>query len=68
MRSASIDCHPQEILNTRETTRQLKKTVLRREQDIKEWKDKLVELESALKEALGESSGTRSGMLKVHDI
>jgi len=62
---APVDCFTQEILNTRETTRQLKKTVLRREQDIKEWKDKLIELENALKEALGESSGTRSGMLKV---
>ncbi|KAF3908704.1 hypothetical protein AA313_de0210021 [Arthrobotrys entomopaga] len=44
----------QEILNMKEAARQLKKSLARREGEVKEWKDKLSELENSIREALGD--------------
>ncbi|KAK6543127.1 Anucleate primary sterigmata protein B [Orbilia ellipsospora] len=44
----------QEILNMKEAARQLKKSLARRESEVKEWKDKLSELEGSIREALGD--------------
>ncbi|KAF3931724.1 hypothetical protein ABW19_dt0207009 [Dactylella cylindrospora] len=54
----------QEILNLKEAARQLKKGLSRREAEVKEWKDKLAELENAMREALGDISGTKTDVLK----
>ncbi|KAK6359656.1 Anucleate primary sterigmata protein B [Orbilia brochopaga] len=54
----------QEILNMKEAARQLKKNLARRDAEIKEWKEKLAELEGSMREALGDLSGTKTDILK----
>lgn len=52
----------------KEAARQLKKSLSRREAEVKEWKDKLAELETAIRETLGDLTGTKTDILKVSKI
>ncbi|EPS44741.1 hypothetical protein H072_1244 [Dactylellina haptotyla CBS 200.50] len=54
----------QEILNMKEAARQLKKSLARRETEVKEWKDKLAELEGSIREAIGDV-GSKADVLKA---
>ncbi|OAA65374.1 anucleate primary sterigmata protein B [Niveomyces insectorum RCEF 264] len=48
----------------KEETRKLRKSLTSREVEATEWKERLMELENNLREALGDLSGTRSSLLK----
>jgi len=54
-----------EISGTKEEARKLKKSLQSREQEAATWKERLMELENSLREALGDLNGTRSSLLKV---
>ena len=43
----------------------MRKNLERKEQEASQWKERLETLETNLKEALGDLSGTRSSILKV---
>jgi chromosome segregation ATPase len=49
----------------KEEARMLRKSLSRREVEATEWKERLMELENNLREALGDLNGTRSSLLKV---
>jgi len=49
----------------KDEVRRLRKNLTSREVEATEWKERLVELENNLREALGDLSGTRSSLLKV---
>lgn len=53
----------QEVSMAKEEIRKLKKALAQRETEAKNWKDRLMELENGLREALGDLNGTRSSML-----
>lgn len=55
----------QEVMAVKEDVRRLRGKVSNREEEAKQWRDRLEELERALREAMGDLSGTRSGLLKV---
>lgn len=55
----------QEVMTVKEEVRRLRGKVSNREGEAKQWRERLEELERALREAMGDLSGTRSGLLKV---
>lgn len=54
-----------DVSSTKEEARKLKKSLQSREQEATTWKERLMELENSLREALGDLNGTRSSLLKV---
>ncbi|KAG0642806.1 hypothetical protein HOY80DRAFT_880908 [Tuber brumale] len=54
----------QEVMNAKDEVRRLRSKVSNREEEAKQWRERLEELERALREALGDLSGTRTGLLK----
>ena len=54
-----------EAASARDEARRLRKSLSSREIEATEWKERLVELENNLREALGDLSGTRSSLLTV---
>lgn len=54
-----------EASSAKEEARKLRKNLTSREVEATEWKERLMELENNLREALGDLSGTRSSLLKV---
>lgn len=55
-----------EVMTVKEEVRRLRGKVSTREEEAKQWKEKLEDLEKALREAMGGLSGTRSGILEVN--
>jgi len=55
----------QEVMNAKDEVRRLRSKVSNREEEAKQWRERLEELERALREALGDLSGTRTGLFKV---
>jgi hypothetical protein len=53
-----------EASNAKDDARRLRKTLSAREVEATEWKERLLELENNLREALGDLNGTRSTFLK----
>ncbi|KAI9847298.1 MAG: Anucleate primary sterigmata protein B [Sclerophora amabilis] len=53
-----------EASSSKDEARRLKKNLSSREVEATEWKERLIELENNLREALGDLSGTRSSLLK----
>ncbi|KFA70597.1 hypothetical protein S40285_04695 [Stachybotrys chlorohalonatus IBT 40285] len=53
-----------EAFAAKEEARRLRKSLSSREVEATEWKERLMELESNLREALGDLNGTRSSLLK----
>lgn len=49
----------------KDEARKLRKSLTSREVEATEWKERLIELENNLREALGDLNGTRSSLLKV---
>lgn len=49
----------------KDEVRRLRKNLTNREVEATEWKERLIELENNLREALGDLNGTRSSLLKV---
>jgi predicted nucleic acid-binding Zn-ribbon protein len=49
----------------KDEARRLRKSLTSREVEATEWKERLIELENNLREALGDLNGTRSSLLKV---
>lgn len=54
-----------EASTAKDEARRLRKSLSSREVEATEWKERLLELENNLREALGDLSGTRSSLLKV---
>lgn len=54
-----------EASNAQDEVRRLRKSLSSREVEATEWKERLIELENNLREALGDLNGTRSSLLKV---
>ncbi|KAK0716731.1 hypothetical protein B0T21DRAFT_296622 [Apiosordaria backusii] len=54
-----------EASTAKDEARRLRKSLTSREVEATEWKERLLELENNLREALGDLSGTRSSLLKV---
>lgn len=54
-----------EASNAKDEARKLRKSLTSREVEAAEWKQRLMELESNLREALGDLNGTRSSLLTV---
>jgi len=54
-----------EASNAKDEARRLRKSLTSREVEAAEWKQRLMELESNLREALGDLNGTRSSLLNV---
>ncbi|POR39724.1 Anucleate primary sterigmata protein B [Tolypocladium paradoxum] len=54
-----------EASNAKDEVRRLRKNLSSREVEATEWKERLIELENNLREALGDLNGTRSSLLKV---
>lgn len=54
-----------EASTAKDEARRLRKSLTSREVEATEWKERLIELENNLREALGDLSGTRSSLLKV---
>lgn len=54
-----------EASNAKDEVRRLRKSLSSREVEATEWKERLIELENNLREALGDLNGTRSSLLKV---
>jgi len=52
----------------KDESRKLRKALTSREVEAAEWKERLMELENNLREALGDLNGTRSSLLKVSDV
>ena len=57
-----------EASTAQDEARRLRKSLSSREVEATEWKERLVELENNLREALGDLNGTRSSLLKVSVI
>ena len=57
--------HLQELDQKEEENRRLRKSVSRREEEARQWRDRLEEVEGALREALGDVTGTKTGLLDV---
>ena len=55
----------QEASTAKDEARRLRKSLTSREVEAAEWKQRLMELESNLREALGDLNGTRSSLLNV---
>ncbi|KAI9749540.1 MAG: hypothetical protein M4579_006836 [Chaenotheca gracillima] len=53
-----------EAATAKDEARKLRKSLSSREVEATEWKERLIELENNLREALGDLSGTRSSLLK----
>jgi chromosome segregation ATPase len=53
-----------EVSTAKDDARRLRKTLGAREVEATEWKERLIELENNLREALGDLNGTRSSFLK----
>ncbi|PNY18298.1 Anucleate primary sterigmata protein B [Tolypocladium capitatum] len=53
-----------EASNAKDEVRRLRKNLSSREVEATEWKERLIELENNLREALGDLNGTRSSLLK----
>ncbi|KAK3385205.1 anucleate primary sterigmata protein B [Podospora didyma] len=53
-----------ETSNAKDEARRLRKNLTSREVEAAEWKQRLIELENNLREALGDLNGTRSSLLK----
>jgi chromosome segregation ATPase len=54
-----------EASTAKDEARRLRKNLTSREVEATEWKERLIELENNLREALGDLNGTRSSLLKV---
>jgi predicted nucleic acid-binding Zn-ribbon protein len=54
-----------ELSSSKDEARRLRKSLTSREVEAAEWKQRLMELESNLREALGDLNGTRSSLLTV---
>lgn len=54
-----------ENASSKDEVRRLRKSLSSREVEATEWKERLLELENNLREALGDLNGTRSSLLKV---
>lgn len=54
-----------EASTAKDEVRRLRKSLSSREVEATEWKERLIELENNLREALGDLNGTRSSLLKV---
>ncbi|KAJ6441048.1 anucleate primary sterigmata protein B [Purpureocillium lavendulum] len=54
-----------EASDAKDEVRRLRKSLSSREVEATEWKERLIELENNLREALGDLNGTRSSLLKV---
>jgi predicted nucleic acid-binding Zn-ribbon protein len=54
-----------EASTAKDEARKLRKSLTSREVEVAEWKQRLMELESNLREALGDINGTRSSLLSV---
>ena len=54
-----------EASTAKDEARRLRKSLTSREVEATEWKERLIELENNLREALGDLNGTRSSLLKV---
>lgn len=54
-----------EASSAKDEVRRLRKSLSSREVEATEWKERLIELENNLREALGDLNGTRSSLLKV---
>jgi chromosome segregation ATPase len=54
-----------EASTAKDEARKLRKSLTSREVEATEWKERLIELENNLREALGDLNGTRSSLLKV---
>lgn len=54
-----------EVSASRDEARRLRKNLSKQEIEAAEWKERLLELESNLREALGDLNGTRSSFLRV---
>lgn len=54
-----------ETSTAKDEARRLRKSLSSREVEATEWKERLIELENNLREALGDLNGTRSSLLKV---
>lgn len=54
-----------EVSASRDESRRLRKNLSKQEIEAAEWKERLLELESNLREALGDLNGTRSSFLRV---
>ena len=57
-----------EASTAKDEVRRLRKNLSSREVEAAEWKERLLELESNLREALGDLNGTRSSLLKVSKL
>lgn len=53
-----------EVTSSKDEARRLRKSLTSREVEATEWKERLMELENNLREALGDLNGTRSSLLK----
>lgn len=53
-----------EMISAKEESRRLRKSLSKQEIEAAEWKERLIELESNLREALGDLNGTRSSFLR----
>lgn len=53
-----------EMTTAKDESRRLRKSLTNREVEATEWKERLMELENNLREALGDLNGTRSSLLK----
>ena len=53
--------------SAKDEVRRLRKSLSSREIEAAEWKERLIELENNLREALGDLNGTRSSLLKVRE-
>jgi hypothetical protein len=54
-----------EASTAQEEARKLKKAVDIRDSEIRTWRDKMVGLETSLREVLGDTAGTRSSFISV---
>lgn len=59
-----VDELNRETSNAKDEVRRLRKSLSSREVEATEWKERLIELENNLREALGDLNGTRSSLLK----
>ncbi|KAG6010585.1 hypothetical protein E4U21_005938 [Claviceps maximensis] len=59
-----VDELNREASNAKDEVRRLRKSLSSREVEATEWKERLIELENNLREALGDLNGTRSSLLK----
>jgi len=55
----------QDIFQKDDEVRRLRKTIAKREGEAQQWRDRLEEVEGALREALGDVTGTKENLLEV---